>query len=169
MCSAAVAIVATVGTARVPRRLNRQTAGSGRPNLSPAEEAKADSGRPPLFTAADVHFMQGMIGHHAQAIVIGGVGAHRTGPVPTMRRLAERIVVAQQDEIASMQRWLGEHHETVPDGKVGMMMPGMNMPMMMPGMLTPEQMAGTAVERRMARSSTDLVPDVHDPTPPRGA
>ena len=40
-----------------------------------------------------------------------------------------------------MQRWLGEHHEVVPDGKVGMMMPGMNMPMMMPGMLTPEQMA----------------------------
>ena len=62
-----------------------------------------------------------------------------SGPV---RALCERIVVAQRDEIAFMQRWLRERHEPVPDADPrGQVMPGMDHPMLMPGMLTPAQMA----------------------------
>ena len=44
---------------------------AGQPIASPAAQAKADSGRP-AYTAADVRFMSGMIGHHAQAVTMGG-------------------------------------------------------------------------------------------------
>jgi uncharacterized protein (DUF305 family) len=108
--------------------------------LSPAEQARADSGRPP-YTAADVHFMSGMIGHHAQAVVMAG-WAPSHGASDAVRVLCERIVVAQRDEIAFMQRWLRERHETVPDADPqGHTMPGMDHPLLMPGMLTPAQLA----------------------------
>lgn len=116
----------------------------GDASLSPAARAKADSGRPP-YTAADVRFMQGMIGHHAQAVVMAG-WAPTHGARGDVKILAERIDVAQRDEIVTMQRWLRERHEMVPDANArhehaGMDMPGMDMPgTLMPGMLTPEQM-----------------------------
>ena len=50
--------------------------------------------------------MSGMIGHHAQAIVMAAL-APTHGASPEIRRLAERIINAQQDEIGTMQRWLG--------------------------------------------------------------
>jgi uncharacterized protein (DUF305 family) len=107
--------------------------------VSPAALAKADSGRPP-YTAADVKFMQGMIGHHAQAVWMAGL-APTHGAGNSLRTLAERIDVAQRDEIAFMQRWLRERRETVPDPAASHEMGGMPMPaMMMPGMLTHEQM-----------------------------
>ena len=110
--------------------------------LTPAQQAKTDSGRPP-FTAADVRFMQGMIGHHAQAIVMANWAATHDAR-PDVRILAERIAVAQTDEIRMMQRWLRDRHQAVPDADAhhehaGMDMPGM--PPMMPGMLTAEQFA----------------------------
>src|SRR2546429_3042488 len=43
-----------------------------------AGETQTDSGRP--YTAADVHFMAGMIGHHAQAGLVP-----RRGPTPRAR------------------------------------------------------------------------------------
>jgi uncharacterized protein (DUF305 family) len=98
----------------------------------------------PGYTAADVHFMQGMIGHHAQAIVMSR-WAPSHGASEDVAVLASRIIVSQRDEIASMRRWLTDHHEVVPDttGHMGMDMPGMKMDgdHLMPGMLTPEQMA----------------------------
>ena len=93
------------------------------------------------YTDADVHFMAGMIGHHAQAIQMAG-WAPSHGASPSVRVLCERIVVAQNDEIAMSQRWLKEHGEYVPPADPrGHMMQGMDHPMLMPGMLTPEQMA----------------------------
>jgi len=57
-----------------------------------------------------------------------------------LRRLAERIVVAQQDEIALMQNWLKEKGEPVPEptpGPMRMTMPdGTTHDMLMAGMLT---------------------------------
>src|SRR2546430_7722667 len=41
------------------------------PQRSPAAQAAADNGRP-KYTAADVHFISGMIGHHAQAVLMAG-------------------------------------------------------------------------------------------------
>jgi len=115
------------------------TATVHRATLSPAAQAKADSGRPP-YTAADVHFVAGMIGHHAQAIQMAGWAPSHGGSA-SVRTLCERIVVAQNDEIAFAQRWLREHNQFVPPADPrGHVMPGMDHPMLMPGMLTPDQM-----------------------------
>jgi uncharacterized protein (DUF305 family) len=77
-------------------------------------KAKADSARYP-YTAADVHFMTAMIGHHAQAIVMSEwAPTHRA--TSSVRILAERIINAQQDEIASMQQWLRDRLQPVPRG-----------------------------------------------------
>jgi uncharacterized protein (DUF305 family) len=115
---------------------------------TPASLARADSGRP-SYTAADVAFMQGMIAHHAQAVLMAGmVTTHEAGA--DIRRLAERIDVSQRDEMAMMQRWLRERGQVVPDPKpagehadhAGMDMTGMDMSNgLMPGMLTPAQLA----------------------------
>jgi uncharacterized protein (DUF305 family) len=66
------------------------------------------------------------------------------GAGPAVSRLAERIVNAQQDEIATMQRWLRTHGQPVPEARPGpmtMTMNGMQHEMLMPGMLTEAQMA----------------------------
>ena len=92
------------------------------------------------FTAADVHFMTGMIGHHAQAVLIAGWAPSHAASA-AVRALCERIVVGQRDEIVLMQRWLGERHEPVPEvDPAHVTMPGMETSMM-PGMLTPDQLA----------------------------
>jgi uncharacterized protein (DUF305 family) len=90
---------------------------------------------------ADVDFMAGMVRHHAQAVEMAG-WAPSHGASPAVQALCERIVVGQRDEIAAMQRWLGDHGQPVPDPDPrGSSMPGMDHPMLMPGMLTPGQMA----------------------------
>ena len=92
---------------------------------------------------ADVHFMSGMIPHHAQAVLIAG-WAPSHGARQDLRVLCERIVVAQRDEIALMQMWLRDRALPVPDAKathMTMMMNGMQHDMLMPGMLNDEELA----------------------------
>jgi uncharacterized protein (DUF305 family) len=104
-------------------------------------QARADSIRNP-YSAADVHFMQAMIGHHSQAIAMAS-WAPSHGAGSSLRILAERIINAQQDEIVTMQQWLTDRHQMVPEAKPGpmkMMMNGKEQEMLMPGMLTAEQM-----------------------------
>jgi uncharacterized protein (DUF305 family) len=111
-------------------------AGTQQPPAPPAVPAPKQKS----YTDADVHFMAGMIGHHAQAIQMAG-WAPSHGANPSVRVLCERIVVAQNDEIAMAQRWLREHGEFVPPADPrGHIMQGMAEPMLMPGMLTPAQM-----------------------------
>jgi uncharacterized protein (DUF305 family) len=78
-------------------------------------------------TEADVRFMSAMIGHHAQALIMAGwAPTHDAGPA--VRRLAERIVAGQKDEIATMQQWLRDRGEQAPDAHHaahGHLMPGM--------------------------------------------
>jgi uncharacterized protein (DUF305 family) len=104
-------------------------------------KARADSARYP-YTAADVHFMSGMISHHAQALVMAGwVPTH--GASPSIQRLAERIINAQQDEIVTMQTWLRDRNQPVPEANAAgmkMVMNGVEHMMKMPGMLTEAQM-----------------------------
>ena len=104
-------------------------------------KARADSARYP-YTAADIEFMSNMIGHHAQAIVIAQwVPTH--GGSPSIQTLAGRIINAQNDEIAIMQRWLRDRQLPVPDPSASghkMIMGGVAHDMLMPGMLTPDQM-----------------------------
>jgi uncharacterized protein (DUF305 family) len=107
------------------------------------------------YTAADVAFMQGMIMHHAQAVVMSDwAPTHGASPRPQV--LCKRIALSQRDEITMMQHWLQDRHLDTPDplhmlnGAAApvhdtspMDMPGMDMgahPMMMKGMLTPAQM-----------------------------
>lgn len=94
------------------------------------------------YTAADVHFVSGMIGHHSQAIVMARmVSSH--GASDRIRTLSERIINAQQDEIASMQQWLRDRKQPVPapDEHDAMMdMSGTDHEMLMPGMLTRAQL-----------------------------
>lgn len=92
--------------------------------------------RPPV-TDADIAFLQDMIGHHSQALVMAVLV-----PARSTRRdlatLAERIIVSQQDEIAIMKQWLRDHDAVAPDSG-GHMHPGMAMPSM-PGMLSAAQL-----------------------------
>ena len=93
-------------------------------------------------TTADIHFMDGMIAHHAQALVMAGWAASH-GASPSVLTLANRITNAQQDEIATMQRWLRDLHQPVPDANphgMTMNMNGMEHEMLMPGMLTESQL-----------------------------
>ncbi|HEY6088989.1 MAG TPA: DUF305 domain-containing protein [Gemmatimonadaceae bacterium] len=111
------------------------------PSTSTIARVKADSMRRP-YTEADVRFMSRMIGHHAQAIVMAN-WAPTHGASPALRRLAERIINAQQDEIATMQRWLGDRLKPVPAASptgMKMKMNGVEHEMLMPGMLTDAQM-----------------------------
>jgi uncharacterized protein (DUF305 family) len=87
------------------------------------------------FTPADVRFMQGMIGHHAQALEMAALLPSRTSR-DDMKMLAMRIEVSQADEIKMMQYWLDARSQTVPvlhahhaHGST-----------LMPGMLTMEEM-----------------------------
>ena len=109
---------------------------------TPAEQARLDGGKM-AYTRADVHFMQGMIHHHAQAVVMAG-WAQTHGARPDVKILAQRIDVAQRDEMAFMQRWLRDRSEDVPDPLDHYAM-GHEMARspteMMPGMLTAQQMA----------------------------
>jgi uncharacterized protein (DUF305 family) len=123
------------------------TAGAPTPGSSNASElaaiarANAESARHP-HTEADVRFMSGMIGHHAQAIVMAE-WAPTHGAGASVRVLAARIINAQQDEIATMQRWLTARGLPVPEAHVTgmrMNMGGVEHVMLMPGMLTESQM-----------------------------
>jgi uncharacterized protein (DUF305 family) len=94
------------------------------------------------YTAADVRFMSGMIHHHAQAIVMAS-WAPSHGASDAVRRLAERVINAQQDEIVTAQRWLRDRQLPVPEARAtGMKMThgGVEHEMLMPGMLTEAQM-----------------------------
>ncbi len=103
--------------------------------------ARADSAQHP-YTEADIHFMSAMIGHHAQALQIAHwAPTHESSP--GIRRLAERIINAQRDEIAIMQRWLVDRHQPAPqvDSK-GIPQHGDHAAHhgAMPGMLTQEEL-----------------------------
>jgi uncharacterized protein (DUF305 family) len=126
---------ATAGTASSPRQ------GVIGANDTGVAKARADSARRP-YTAADIHFMSAMIGHHAQAMVMSKLAPSR-GASAAVRTLAERIMNGQEDEIASMQQWLRDRHQPVPEARPGpmkMTMGGMEHEMSMPGMLTEAQM-----------------------------
>jgi uncharacterized protein (DUF305 family) len=90
-------------------------------------------------TVADVRFMQGMIGHHAQAIEMAALVPTRSAR-DDMRMLALRIDVSQADEIRMMQGWLQVRGQTRPDPHAHHAQGAT----LMPGMLTTEEMSRLA-------------------------
>jgi uncharacterized protein (DUF305 family) len=115
--------------------------------------AAASAQNAPRYTADDVRFMQGMIGHHAQALAMTALIPDRTAR-QDIRMLGQRIEVSQKDEIAMMRNWLKDRHQALPDdaqhdhhaaAASSMNMPGMAMSdTLMPGMLTADQLAELA-------------------------
>ncbi len=87
------------------------------------------------YIGADIKFMQGMIGHHAQAIeMVDLIPTHTDRDV--MRMLGQRIDISQKDEIKMMEEWLQAR---------GQLVPGVNAihqhdAALMPGMLTDDEM-----------------------------
>ena len=79
-----------------------------------------------IVTEADVRFMQGMIAHHAQAVIMSRMAGAR-GASPRVLKLAHKIDLAQAGEIALMQDWLRAYEQFVPDTSSwrGMTMHGM--------------------------------------------
>jgi uncharacterized protein (DUF305 family) len=94
------------------------------------------------YTGADIKFMQGMIGHHAQAVEMVALVPPRTVS-DAVRKLAQRIDVSQQDEMKMMREWLQARGQQIPDPRAHHMM-GTTL---MPGMLTPEEMARLAAAK----------------------
>ena len=80
---------------------------------------------------ADIKFLQGMIVHHEQAIVMSKLAAKRTNN-KTIIDLANRIDLSQVDEINFMESWLSARdknlHEINHKGHMHMSMPGMATP-----------------------------------------
>lgn len=74
--------------------------------------ARIDSSRM-HFVQADVDFMSDMIIHHAQALIMSRL-APTNQASQTIQTLAARIINAQQDEIATMQKWLRDRGQSVP-------------------------------------------------------
>jgi uncharacterized protein (DUF305 family) len=123
--------------------------------------ARTDSSRM-RFSQADVEFVTGMIGHHAQALIMSDL-APKNGASPQVQVLAARIINAQKDEIALMQRWLRDRGQPVPDVKIDGLQLTVEMPeagghdmhadaghgdhAMMPGMLTQAELEELAAAR----------------------
>jgi uncharacterized protein (DUF305 family) len=91
------------------------------------------------YTDGDVKFMQGMIHHHSQALLMVAMISSHT-KTPELVAMGRKIQLSQSGEIKSMTEWLTARKQDVPmlnaDGTVmdhGDMAP-------MPGMLTPGQM-----------------------------
>ena len=114
---------------------------TGSAQAAKPEQMRAPGIRQP-FSQADVHFMSGMIPHHAQAVLIAG-WAPSHGAGDRVKLLCERIVVSQRDEIKLMQTWLGDRGQEVPEATathMKMKMGDMVHEMLMPGMLTDDEL-----------------------------
>jgi uncharacterized protein (DUF305 family) len=64
--------------------------------------------------AGDTRFMQGMIGHHQQALEMAAL-VYQSSQSDEMKLLAKRIEVSQIDEINMMKDWLTARRESLPD------------------------------------------------------
>jgi uncharacterized protein (DUF305 family) len=112
-----------------------QPGAPGQPSRVITAEAAADVSKVD-YIDADIKFMQGMIGHHAQAIeMVALIPTHSSRR--EMVLLGQRIDISQTDEIKMMQDWLTRRGQQVP-GPHAHHAPGAPL---MPGMLTAEEMA----------------------------
>lgn len=112
----------------------------GAPGQASTVVSKVPSFNDNNYTDGDVKFMQGMIHHHNQALLMVAMIPTHTDTVQLLQ-LGQKIQISQSGEIQAMKDWLTDRHQELPmihaDGSA--MMGKMDMTMM-PGMLTPEQM-----------------------------
>ncbi len=117
-----------------------QPGAPGQANRTISREAATDLSRVQA-TPADIKFMQGMIGHHAQAIEMTALINERTAR-DDMKMLGQRIAVSQADEMDMMKAWLRARGQEIPSEHAHHTHEGF-----MPGMLTAEQMAELAAAK----------------------
>ncbi|MTI88955.1 MAG: DUF305 domain-containing protein [Balneolaceae bacterium] len=92
---------------------NTNTSSGSQSELEELYWARQDSARM-NFTEADVKFMTGMIAHHAQALIMSRL-APENHASPQVQTLTSRIINAQKDEIKTMQAWLRDRGQPVPE------------------------------------------------------
>jgi uncharacterized protein (DUF305 family) len=134
-------LTACGGTASQSGTNAPRPAGLSNAEIEALYRARIDSART-RFTDADVHFFTGMIGHHAQALVMSELAATH-GAGSSIQTLAARIINAQKDEIAIMQKWLRDRGQPVPEVHIDgleLRVDGADHAMHMPGMLTQDQL-----------------------------
>jgi uncharacterized protein (DUF305 family) len=102
-----------------------------------------------IYTKADVEFMQGMIAHHAQAIVMSRL-AEKNGANPQVLKLSRKIDQSQVPEIEIMQQWLRRHDQFAPDTASWHNM-------QMDGMLTEEEIKALDVAKGVAFDRAFLI------------
>jgi uncharacterized protein (DUF305 family) len=113
------------------------SATAGREPLPPLLGAAPVTAAPEV-NMADVHFMTGMIPHHAQAVRMALLVPDRSSRTD-VKLMAERMLVGQRDEIELMRMWLADNGQPVPAADATHMRMnhgGMVHDMLMPGMLT---------------------------------
>ena len=103
---------------------------AGMPGMDMGHEIVIPKGA--LYTKADVEFMQGMIAHHSQALVMSRM-AESHGANPQVLKLSNKIDQSQVPEIRIMQLWLKRYNQFAPDTSSWRNIT-------MPGMLTPAQL-----------------------------
>jgi len=128
VASSLVLSIALLG--RPSLALSQSGSMSGMSGMEMGHEIVIPKGAP--YTKADVEFMQGMIAHHAQAIVMSRM-AESHGANPQVMKLSNKIDQSQVPEIRIMQSWLTRNKQYAPDTSSWHHMT-------MPGMLTAAQL-----------------------------
>ena len=128
VASSLVLSIALLG--RPSLALSQSGSMSGMSGMDMGHEIVIPTGAP--YTKADVEFMQGMIAHHAQAIVMSRM-AESHGANPQVMKLSNKIDQSQVPEIRIMQSWLTRNKQYAPDTSSWHHM-------MMAGMLTAAQL-----------------------------
>lgn len=124
-------LVLLIGFIGVPSLARSQNGAMPMNHMAMGHEIVIPKGAP--YTKADVEFMQGMIAHHSQAIVMSRM-AESHGANPQVLKLSNKIDQSQLPEIRIMQSWLQRNNQFAPDTSSWH---GMTMA----GMLTAEQLA----------------------------
>tara|TARA_B100000700_G_C15050372_1_gene859957 strand:- start:863 stop:3049 length:2187 start_codon:yes stop_codon:yes gene_type:complete len=116
-----------------------QPGAPGEPSKKLDAEAATDIANT-SYIKADVKFLQGMIVHHEQAIIMSEMANQRTNN-KTILDLAKRIDVSQKDEINFMESWLKQRNEYADNSHSDHHMhESHHMHMNMVGMATPKQL-----------------------------
>jgi uncharacterized protein (DUF305 family) len=130
-----VAVGLLIGACSSSSGMNMTTTSVAARNTTASIPADAE------FNATDVAFAQGMIPHHAQAVVMADMAlAQSTSPAVT--ELATQIKAAQTPEIEQLTKWLQAWGQPVPDpnGSMDLSMSDMD-GMMMSGIMSDADMA----------------------------
>ena len=116
-----------------------QPGAPGEPSKKLDAEAATDIANT-SYIKADVKFLQGMIVHHEQAIIMSEM-ANQSANNKTILDLAKRIDVSQKDEINFMESWLKQRNEYADNSHSDHdMHESHHMHMNMVGMATPKQL-----------------------------